>query len=223
MNKTLILTLRVTPAERRAIDRIVAKQNGDLSKQGKEPNRTTSTLMRQLLHEKARKMGVAVREPPPEGISEASFTKTYPAGSVVFFAQLAAPSGVIRIGSTTNLAASLAELSREHPVEVRLLLAIPGDAHLQRAIELMFAHVQSRGGWFLPDPALLSFITERGRTQSRPKTSPKGKVSEFDASAVAAKLRGIRDIPPAPVVEVQERPRSGAHGGSTSHRKRKST
>jgi len=215
VGKSQIITLRVSPTERRAIERILAKQNAE----GRPQKRNASTLIRDLLHEKARKMGLTIREPQPGGVPETSFTKAYPPGQVLFFVQSTAPSGVIRIDSTDNITARLATLTREHPVPLKLLLSFPGDDRLKQAVQLMFAHVRARGEWFLPDTALLAFIAERAHR--KPRAKPKGKPSEFNAAAVAAKLRGLRDIPPDPVVEVRSSPNDTPPTATAGHRKRR--
>jgi hypothetical protein len=82
-------------------------------------------------------------------------------GSVVYFVQSTGPSGVIKIGSTARWAYRLKELGKAHPVPLKVLGTLPGDKLTEDGIHLMFEHVRARGEWFLPDPVLLAFISER--------------------------------------------------------------
>lgn len=64
----------------------------------------------------------------------------------------------IKIGYTENVSMRLAQMQTAVPIDLKLLLDIPGDKTLEEIIHFKFAPIRVRGEWFKRHPALLAYI-----------------------------------------------------------------
>ncbi len=72
-------------------------------------------------------------------------------------------TGLIKIGTTANVAARLAALRTASPASLSLIGVMDGGAKTEHALHVRFAECRDRGEWFRPDPPLLGFIGEHAR------------------------------------------------------------
>lgn len=81
------------------------------------------------------------------------------APTFVYFIQPQAPGAApIKIGSSVNLQGRLEQLEIWSPYPLELLVAIPGDAKLERNIQGCFADCHSHREWFHPHQRLVDAI-----------------------------------------------------------------
>jgi hypothetical protein len=122
--------------------------------------------------------------------------------------------GPIKIGTTTNWARDrISALQTGNPVEMQLIVWIPGGEETEAAMHERFAHLRIRGEWFKPGLALLQFIddVEKGvvraktiaRDRNRPEPLPERtpeRQAEVEAGArsilIAMGMRSPDDSPP---------------------------
>ncbi len=92
--------------------------------------------------------------------------------SSVYFIQ--AETGQIKIGYTTYLITErLNTLQVGCPVELKLLLTVPGTERLEKALHQKFAAFRIRGEWFAPDASLREFIESAINRKNGQRLLPK--------------------------------------------------
>lgn len=70
-----------------------------------------------------------------------------PRGARVYFVQ-GVDGGPIKIGTSRDVGARIADLQCASPVRLRLLGSVPGDATLERRLHRRLAHHRVHGEWF---------------------------------------------------------------------------
>lgn len=81
--------------------------------------------------------------------------------------------GEIKIGTTCgNPYARMSTLQTGTPLELRLLVSIPGGVAEEVAVHERFAALRVRGEWFRPEPALLEFIASLRGSRCRVAMAP---------------------------------------------------
>src|SRR5260370_6500722 len=71
----------------------------------------------------------------------------------------------VKIGSTANLAARLAQLRERYSVDSLLLLGVmDGTKEVERALHHQYKHLWRCGEWFRPGEDLLTFIEENAHS-----------------------------------------------------------
>jgi len=144
-------SFRLTLEEERLLMKLVELEARRL---GPGYNVTTTSLIRRWLWEQARDLG----------LDEGTTDLPLPSTSVVYFLQTTGPSGVIKIGTSTDVTTRLRWHQGHHPVPLKLVLTVPGGYRQEKAYHLMFAHLRAEGEWFFPEPDLVTFI-EQERTK----------------------------------------------------------
>ena len=110
--------------------------------------------------------------------------------SFVYFVQCG-DDGPIKIGkSSGDMKRRLGELQVGNPVELRLLVSIPGD--VEQAMHMRFARQRIRGEWFRPDPVLLAFVAGVA-WGAKGGVAPVAAVMLADAGTNAAEMKSELD------------------------------
>ncbi len=110
----------------------------------------------------ARELEAAKRPIAEEGLAEVLASEVETTRCVYF---IRAGDGPIKIGTTQRLRGRLAEIQATAPVELRVLLYVPGGLHEERAIHERFRAARLHGEWFRATPELLQFIDAERRRQ----------------------------------------------------------
>jgi hypothetical protein len=95
------------------------------------------------------------------GTLEATVKETF-----VYF--VAARGGPIKIGSSMNPKRRIASLQTTHPRQLRLMVAVPGGAALEREYHRRFAAHRLEGEWFERHPDIMAEITRLRRASREP-------------------------------------------------------
>lgn len=91
-----------------------------------------------------------------ERLNENKARNTFVTTSVYFAKGV---DGLIKVGFSKKPAARVSDLRTAAP-GLRLIRAVPGSPHLERAIHQTFAHLRVQREWFKSSPALLAYIEE---------------------------------------------------------------
>lgn len=81
----------------------------------------------------------------------------------VYFLRPIGHAGPIKIGTSWGPGARLIELMRWSPLPLEIVITIPGDEKLERAIHNRFANAHDHSEWFKATPGLLLFIDDLQR------------------------------------------------------------
>lgn len=76
----------------------------------------------------------------------------------VYFIQ--AENGMVKIGYARRPAQRWLTLQSSNPMELRLLLFVPGDSVTEERLHAAFERHRHSGEWFRPDTALMAFIAD---------------------------------------------------------------
>jgi hypothetical protein len=100
----------------------------------------------------------AVTSPTPSEVKAKGFLR-----SGVYFVFGA---GLVKIGRSTCIGDRIQELRCGSPVELHLLLVLPGDAETERELHDRFAHLRRHGEWFDYEAELEGFVLAEARKQA---------------------------------------------------------
>lgn len=88
--------------------------------------------------------------------------RIYPKGAAVYLLRSHGPSGVYKIGYTTDVNVRVPAIQAEHPAELELmLLLVPGSKGLEDGVHMLFAAHRAKGEWFYPHMDLVAWVEAR--------------------------------------------------------------
>lgn len=109
--------------------------------------------------------------------------RSRPTTGVVYFIEAA---GLIKIGSTSNMASRFRGIRGSSPVPVNLIGVIPGGNPLEGILHARFSEHRRHGEWFDDCPAIRDYI--KAMQQTGKLSHPKLKVGRgFEPSRLSAR------------------------------------
>lgn len=90
--------------------------------------------------------------------------KAPPHASVVYFVR-SYITGLVKIGTTVNLAARVVRLRNNHPGRLEILGVMDGGRDLERSLHHLFHGSRVDGEWFVETPSLVDFIRANASQQ----------------------------------------------------------